>query len=69
MIELIETYNINIFDRFLIKPLKYPSYLVKYDCVHMEYKFSIPIFMFHSMFYQSQLVMYLFNFLYKISKV
>ena len=69
MIELIETHNINIFVGFLIKLLKYHSYLVKYDNVQMEYKFSKPIFMFHFMFYQSQLVMYLLNFSYKISKV
>ena len=48
MIELIETYNINIFDRFLIKPLKYHSYIVKYDNVQMEYKFSIPIFIYEA---------------------
>ena len=48
MIELIKTHNINIFLGFLIKRLKYHSYLVKYDNVQMEYKFSIPIFIYEA---------------------
>ena len=48
MIELIKTHNINIFDGFLIKPLKYHSYIVKYDNVQIEYKFSIPIFIYEA---------------------
>ena len=48
MIVLIEIHNINIFDGFLIKLLKYYSYLVKYDNVQMEYKFSIPIFIYEA---------------------
>ena len=48
MIELIKTHNINIFDGFLIKPLKSHSYMVKYDNVQMEYKFSIPIFIYEA---------------------
>ena len=48
MIVLIEIHNINIFDGFLIKLLKYHSYLVKYDNVQMEYKFSMPIFIYEA---------------------
>ena len=48
MIVLIEIHNINIFDGFLIKLLKYHSYVVKYDNVQMEYKFSIPIFIYEA---------------------
>ena len=35
-------------------------------CINVEYKSSVPFCVFHFIFYQSQLVIYLFNFSYKI---